>query len=147
MLQTESSIRNVSDTALWMAVYRARESERTDALFHDPFANRLAGARGEGIAASMPFKGRDSWPFVMRTLLFDQFIAEEVERGTDTVINLGTGLDTRPYRMALPATLRWVEADLPQIIDYKEEILAGEKPVCALERVRLDLAGVDGRRQ
>jgi methyltransferase (TIGR00027 family) len=147
MNQAENSIRNVSDTALWVAVYRAQESERLDALFRDPFAKRLAGERGEGIAASMPFRGRDSWPFVMRTLLFDQFIAGEVERGVDTVINLGTGLDARPYRMALPASLHWFEADLPQIIDYKEEILAGEKPVCALERIRLDLANVPDRRQ
>jgi methyltransferase (TIGR00027 family) len=147
MNQAENSIRNVSDTALWVAVYRAHESERPDALFRDPFAKRLAGERGEEIAASMPFSGRDSWPFVMRTLLFDQFIAGEVERGVDAVINLGTGLDARPYRMALPSSLHWFEADLPQIIDYKEEILAGEKPACAVERIRLNLANVRGRGQ
>jgi hypothetical protein len=48
--------------------------------------------------------------------------------------------------MALPASLQWVEVDLPGILDYKEEILPGEKPVCALERVRLDLADVNARR-
>ncbi len=31
-------IDDVSDTALWVAVYRALESERPDAIFHDPFA-------------------------------------------------------------------------------------------------------------
>jgi O-methyltransferase involved in polyketide biosynthesis len=40
-------IRNVSDTALWVAVYRARETDRPDAVFRDPYARRLAGARGE----------------------------------------------------------------------------------------------------
>lgn len=29
-------IRNVSDTALWVAVYRARETDRPDAVFRDP---------------------------------------------------------------------------------------------------------------
>jgi O-methyltransferase involved in polyketide biosynthesis len=32
------------------------------------------------------------------------------------------------------------------MIDYKEEVLAGDKPRCALERVRLDLADIAGRR-
>ncbi|MGD0484992.1 MAG: hypothetical protein ABSB58_10150, partial [Gemmatimonadales bacterium] len=36
-------IEHVSDTARWVAVHRAMESERPDALFRDPFARRLAG--------------------------------------------------------------------------------------------------------
>jgi O-methyltransferase involved in polyketide biosynthesis len=48
--------------------------------------------------------------------------------------------------MALPASLRWVEVDLPDILDYKEQILAAATPACALERVRLDLSNVDARR-
>jgi len=36
--------------------------------------------------------------------------------------------------------------DLPALVDYKEEILRDEKPACALERVRLDLADVPARR-
>jgi len=56
------------------------------------------------------------------------------------VINLAAGLDTRPYRMNLPATLTWVEIDLPGIIEYKEEMLANERPVCQLERIKLNLA-------
>ncbi len=63
------------------------------------------------------------------------------------VINLAAGLDTRPYRMELPPALKWIEIDLPGILSYKEEILAGEKPVCILERVRLDLADVTARRK
>src|SRR5438093_1410244 len=38
-----SPISSVSDTARWVAMYRAMESERPDALFHDPYARRLAG--------------------------------------------------------------------------------------------------------
>jgi len=34
-------LRNISDTARWVAIYRALESERKDAVFHDPFARRL----------------------------------------------------------------------------------------------------------
>jgi methyltransferase (TIGR00027 family) len=143
----EPLIRNISDTALLAAVYRARETERQDALFRDPFARRLAGNRGDQIADSIPFSNRNTWAWVMRTYLYDQFIAEQVQQGVDMVVNLAAGLDTRPYRMALPTALKWIEVDLPGILSYKEEILASEKPVCALERVRLDLSDTGARRE
>jgi methyltransferase (TIGR00027 family) len=148
MGQTEPLIRHISDTARWVAVYRARETERPDALFHDPFARRLAGALGEQIAGKMAYRSqKESWPFVMRTYLFDELIANQVQQGTNMVINLGAGLDARPYRMALPASLQWIEVDLPEILAYKEEILRNDKPVCRLERVRLDLANIGARRE
>src|SRR5262245_39319823 len=104
-------IHHVSDTSLWVAYYRAEESDRPDALFHDPLARRLVGERGQAIAKSMESVGRFTrWTVVIRTLLIDRFIDDLVHReGVDTVINLGAGLDTRPYRMKLPSELRWIE--------------------------------------
>jgi methyltransferase (TIGR00027 family) len=151
MSKTNSSgeplIRNISDTALWAAVYRARETERADHLFSDPFARRLAGARGEQIATSLKFSDRATWAWVMRTYLYDQFLNEQIQQGVDIVVNLAAGLDARPYRMALPSSLKWIEVDLAGILDYKEEILGAEKPGCQLERIRLDLSDVSGRRE
>ena len=143
--QEQRLLRNISDTALWVAIFRARETERHDALFRDPFARKLAGERGEQIAADMQRGLRDEWPYVARTMRFDQIATEQIQQGTDMVINLAAGLDTRPYRMDFPSS-QWIEVDLPGMIDYKEEILAGEKPRCALEKVRLDLSDVNGRR-
>ena len=140
-------IRNISDTALWVAVYRARETERPDAIFRDPLARKLAGERGEQIARSMQFGERHAWSYVARTWLVDQMIAGKVEQGTDMVVNLAAGLDTRPYRMDLPRALRWVEVDLTPMIDYKEQVLSAEKPACELMRVRMDLSDVDARRR
>jgi methyltransferase (TIGR00027 family) len=140
-------IRNISDTALLAAVYRARETERADALFRDPFARRLAGERGEQIAKSLVFSEKNSWSWFTRTYVFDQLIAQCLQKGCDLVVNLAAGLDARPYRLTLPASLKWIEVDLPEITDYKEEILRDEKPSCLLERTRLDLADVDERRK
>jgi len=105
LTDTEPLIRNLADTARWVAVYRAQESERPDAHFRDPFARRLAGERGEQIARALPFAKQNAWSFVTRTVLVDRFITEQIEEGTDVVINLAAGLDARPYRMALPAAL------------------------------------------
>lgn len=139
-------IRNVSDTARWVAVYRAQETERPDALFRDPFARKLAGERGEQIAKSMPLGRDNSWSMVTRTCVIDDLVLEQVRSGVDTVINLAAGLDSRPYRMKLPPALHWIEVDLPEILAYKEEILRDDKPVCALERIRLDLSDAPARR-
>src|SRR5579863_1652399 len=143
---TISSVRNISDTARWVAYFRARETERPDALFHDPFAGRLAGERGFQIANTLPEGNKHDWAWVARTYWFDQFLTREIANGAEMVINLAAGLDARPYRMQLPANLQWVEVDLPEIISYKEELLHGEKPRCHLERISLDLANLDARR-
>jgi methyltransferase (TIGR00027 family) len=140
-------IRNISETALWVAVYRARETERPDAVFKDPLARRLAGERGEQIARSMAFGEKHAWSYVARTWLVDQIVARQVQAGADMVLDLACGLDTRPYRMELPASLQWVEVDLPSMIDYKQQALAGEKPRCVLERVPMDLSNVAARRE
>ena len=142
----EPLIRNVSDTARWVAAYRAQESERPDAIFRDPFARRLAGERGEQIARMMPLGRDNAWSMITRTYLIDNFIKAELQRGANTVVNLAAGLDSRPYRMQLPPSLRWIEVDLPEILDYKEDVLRDERPSCALERIRLDLSDVQERR-
>jgi hypothetical protein len=136
----EPIIRNISDTALWVAVYRANESDRSDAVFHDPYARRLAGERGQKIVDAIEFGTKNSWSFIARTYLFDKFISEHVAAGYDMIINIASGLDTRPYRLALPSTLTWVDVDMPEIIDHMNSMMAAEKPNCKLERVGLDLA-------
>jgi O-methyltransferase involved in polyketide biosynthesis len=62
------------------------------------------------------------------------------------VVNLAAGLDARPYRLSLPPALTWVEVDLPGLLEYKAQALAGEKPACVLERAPLDLADGAARR-
>ncbi|HSC46478.1 MAG TPA: class I SAM-dependent methyltransferase, partial [Gammaproteobacteria bacterium] len=113
-------------------------------LFYDPYARQLAGERGAEIEKQV---GMPGWPIVVRTQVLDELILKAVEEdGYDTVLNLAAGLDTRPYRLALPAALRWVEVDLPAMIDYKREALKDAKCFCRLERHAVDLAEGAARR-
>jgi O-methyltransferase involved in polyketide biosynthesis len=122
------AIENISDTARWVAVYRAQESARPDAIFKDPFAERLAGERGHQILREMPKGQVYGWPMVVRTALFDEIIRDAVlRRKVDLVVNLAAGLDARPWRLPLPASVRWVDVDLPEILAYKTETLQDEK--------------------
>jgi methyltransferase (TIGR00027 family) len=137
-------VRNVSDTARWVATYRARETARENALFRDPLAERLAGERGPAIAERA--SRHSEWALITRTKLIDDLVMDLVAQGTETILNLAAGFDTRPYRLALPAGLKWVEADLPELIAEKNALLANEPPRCLLERVAVDLSDASARR-
>jgi methyltransferase (TIGR00027 family) len=142
----DNPIRNVSDTALWVAIYRAMESERSDALFNDPFARRLGGERGEAIVRAMPKGAATSWPMVVRTAVMDEIILRCVRQGAATVLNLAAGLDARPYRLPLPSSLRWLHVDLPDMVDYFRGQMGGETPHCELEFIAADMRDADAKR-
>ena len=145
-MSPDSVLRDISDTALGVAIERAQETERRRPLFRDPYAIMLAGERGQRIAREMRHRLVSSG-VVVRTAVFDELILRTVQRERAAcVLNLGAGLDTRPYRLALPAGLRWVEADLPSILDHKARLLVGEQPRCRLERLGVDLTDAAARR-
>jgi len=133
------NIKNVSDTAKWVAEYRAMETDRPDAIFHDFYARRLAGPEGAAIVAGMKNGRRFAWPMIVRTAVFDEIIMDRIRAGADLVLNLAAGLDARPWRLELPESLRWVDVDLPGILNHKVETLKSEKPCCRYEAVALDL--------
>lgn len=140
-------ITQVSDTAFMAAAFRAIETNHPNALFLDPFAAQLAGEQGKKIINSLPKKTLiGGWSVVLRTRIIDDFIRSAIAEGVDTILNLGSGLDTRPYRMELSKSLHWIEVDYAHVIEFKQSCLAGETPKCRLERVKLDLANTDARR-
>ena len=145
----EDPIQNVSETAIWVAYYRAQENDHPKPLFRDPLARLLVDERAQKIAESMKsISAHTRNNVIVRTVIIDRFLNSLVaERGVNTVINLGAGLDTRPYRLALPPSLRWIEVDYPHMMDFKTRKLAGEVPRFRLERVSLDLADGEQRRQ
>ncbi len=145
MAGTGGSITHVSDTARWTALHRATETARPDALFSDPLAERLAGEHGRAIVAGVPRTTRNGWWLVARTKLIDDAIAEAIANGCDRVLNLAAGLDTRPYRLELPAGFTWVEADLPKLLAEKTQLLADQVPRCRLTRTAVDLADPQAR--
>jgi methyltransferase (TIGR00027 family) len=137
----------ISETAYLVAMYRALESERPDALFRDSWARLLAGGKGQILAEMLGDKKQAANIIATRTYLIDRTIEQLIRsQQIDTVVNLGAGLDTRPYRLSLPRSLQWIEVDLPDILAYKETQLQDQKPICKLKRVRLDLADLELRK-
>jgi O-methyltransferase involved in polyketide biosynthesis len=71
----DALIKDVADTAFMVARYRAKESERPDALFRDPLAGKLAGEHGKNIVASMSSTSvLREWMVLIRTRIIDDFI-------------------------------------------------------------------------
>ncbi len=151
-MSTDLLIESVSDTALAVAYGRALETERPDALFQDIFARSLAGVKGQHIYEQMQGDRSLGWLISTRTVVLDRLILQAVQQaGIDTVLNLAAGLDTRPYRLALPAQLRWIEVDLPAMLLYKQATLQQHnqlpaRPVCQFEQIPADLRDGQQRR-
>lgn len=139
-MSKQNEIHDVTDTAIWIAAYRAEETAREDALFKDPYATLLIGEQGLSIATRTQGSRYTAWSVVIRTLIIDKFILDLIAAGIDTVVNLGAGLDTRPYRLELPLNIKWIEVDFNKIIDHKNDKLNNEIPKCRLERIGLDLS-------
>jgi methyltransferase (TIGR00027 family) len=143
-------------TALGVAAFRALESPRPDALFHDPWAARFVSAAG-----FPPDLGRDRlssaelehlWDrmaahMVVRTRFFDQYLLEAAAAGIRQVVVLAAGLDTRALRLPWPTGLRLWELDFPAMTDFKEQVLADADATAACDRrvvpvdLRLDWSG------
>jgi methyltransferase (TIGR00027 family) len=146
MSADEARVERVQDTARWVAMARATESERRDALFHDPFARRLAGPAGADLLRRLSGRAGGGWPIVARTHLIDRLVADAIRDGADSVLNLAAGLDTRPLRMELPSSLTWIEVDHADVMAEKEACLRDSTPRCHLERLGRDLSVADERR-
>jgi methyltransferase (TIGR00027 family) len=142
MTPTPGEITHVSDTALMVAACRAHETELDDAYIRDPFAARLAGERGVAILNALPPANAKVLRFGMaiRTLFVDELLLEALAaHPIKTVLSVGCGLDTRPWRLDLAPDLRWIEIDFADMLDYKDGIMSGEKPRCRRERLTVDL--------
>ncbi len=138
-------VAHVSDTAFVIAGLRAFETDREQPLFRDPLARKLAGEFGEKAAS----KGLSNlaWSVAIRTVIIDDLIALALAEGVDTILSLGAGLDTRPYRMELPPSLRWIEVDFSAVIDLKNEQLGSDAPNCRVDRFKFDLTDRASRRK
>ena len=137
-------ITHVSDTALMVAACRALETEEPDAFARDPFAARLAGERGFAILNGLQWSMILRFGMAVRTRFLDELLAEALRAedpadSVSTVLSVGCGLDTRPWRLDLPEDLRWIEVDFPDVLDYKHALLADEKAHCRVERLSVDL--------
>ncbi|GIH50576.1 methyltransferase, TIGR00027 family [Microbispora rosea] len=130
-------------SAYWTAAVRARETARPDRLFQDPWASALAGNRGRELLRRKEARDqREDVLLPLRTRWFDDAVAAELTERTGQLVELGAGLDTRPYRLQLPAGTRAFELDQSSVQQHKEAVLATmPTPLRSVTDVTTDLGG------
>jgi methyltransferase (TIGR00027 family) len=140
MSPSPGEITHVSDTALMVAACRALEAQIPDGFIHDPFAARLAGERGMAMLQGLPQPDMMRFGVAVRSRFLDELLLEALaSHPIATVLCVGCGLDTRPWRLELPPALRWIEVDFADMLDYKDALMADEAPRCRRERVTADV--------
>ena len=130
----------VAQTACLAAAARAREDERPDRLFADPFAAPLAGAAG---FAYLDRLANVPTPYVaVRTRFFDDFLGQRVRSGdVRQVVLVAAGMDARAFRLPWPPDLALYELDQPEVLALKHAILAdsGARAACRRHALGVDL--------
>lgn len=133
----------MSRTALGVARLRAQESERPDRLFNDPYAAAFVAAApaGEPGGAQLPDALRAALRLhvVVRTKFFDEQLMDACAAGCRQVVLLAAGLDTRAFRLPWPAGVRLLELDLPEVLDFKDTVLSGQRARPSCDRCVLGL--------
>jgi len=123
-----------------VAACRALEFECADGFVHDPFAARLAGTRGMAMLQALTKPEILRFGIGVRSRFMDELLLEALASSPiATVVCVGCGLDTRPWRLDLPAELRWIEVDFADMLEYKEALMSAETPRCRRERITADL--------
>ncbi|MQY30905.1 class I SAM-dependent methyltransferase [Nocardia aurantia] len=143
---------SVGATALGVAAMRAAETRRDDALFHDPYAERLVRATGDSGWARMldgDFARRraelgragvgNGGFLVGRTVYFDEYFAAATAAGLRQVVILAAGLDARAFRLEWPSGTVLFELDQPKVLAFKAGALTGVAPAADRREVAVDL--------
>jgi methyltransferase (TIGR00027 family) len=152
MSDSGAALPAVGLTAVGVAAIRAAESERSERLFSDPFAAGFVGAASSRnrLEKSAERRGRRpslaAW-VVVRTRFLDDLVLDACARGCLQVVILGAGLDARAFRLDWPDNLRLFELDLPQVLDFKQQVVRTEgwHPACERITVPVDLSDDWGR--
>lgn len=142
----------VGRTALLVAAARAAETTRADRLFTDSLAADFVAAGGGveiptgGPAAPPDAPERTPNSFAdyapIRTRFFDDYLIE-VARTIQQVVIVAAGLDTRAFRLGLPADVTVYELDSAEVLDFKQRVLdeRGAQPTSRRIPVATDLRG------
>jgi methyltransferase (TIGR00027 family) len=139
-----------------VAKIRAAESRRADRLFDEPYAGAFvvaapaafadeqrAAARAPATSPMAKWGETFAAHAVLRTRFFDDYLRSAADRRIRQIVLPAAGLDTRAFRLAWPAGTRLYEVDLPDMLRFKEAVLADQAAEAGCQRhvVPADLRG------
>jgi O-methyltransferase involved in polyketide biosynthesis len=112
----QAELGEIQETLYIPLLARVRETEHKHPLLRDPKAVEMAAAIDIDEAR---FGGNGGSIMVLRTAIYDHWVREFVaEHPSGTVVELGTGLNTRFERVD-NGRVHWYDLDLPDTIDLR----------------------------
>lgn len=126
----------ISNTAYYCCGVRMEDAKKIRSICNDAYAERFMGERGRQIFEPFKSERMPNISNITRCRLIDDYLSAELaENNQLTIITIGAGFDTRPYRLAGG---NWLEIDEPQIISYKNEKLPVEECSNPLRRISIN---------
>ncbi|OKH39775.1 hypothetical protein NIES2119_05890 [[Phormidium ambiguum] IAM M-71] len=146
MLSDDRTQKAISHTALIVAAKRAIEHQRSDRLFDDPFADKLAAdeipvllERWQKLGDNLTqIKAKRTRFIAVRTRFYDDFLMSAQLLSSQVVI-LGAGMDARAFRLPWCKGTRVYEVDRSEVLDYKNSILQDVPAKCIRSVIKADL--------
>ncbi len=115
----------VAPRALNAAMARAWETFTERPLFTDPYARLFVDAAGQHELPATPDHQRSLIDYAAaRTKWFDEYFLSSSSSGVSQVVILSAGLDARAWRLPWLADTAIYEVDQPQVLEFKQRILA-----------------------
>jgi O-methyltransferase involved in polyketide biosynthesis len=116
-------LQKLGSTALITVVARARASQDQNESFCDPWAEKVMEKLTPEQIRSVE-TGTVNAGVLVRELVFDDAITKLLlDRPQAVAVNIGTGLDSRPFRLSTLAS-QWYDYDLPDVIAVRRSIYA-----------------------
>jgi methyltransferase (TIGR00027 family) len=133
---------SVGATAVMVALARATETASANPLIRDQFAEPLVSTpelekvreqvaswwsgTDEADDPDGALRAQEMISYqAVRTHYFDSYFAGAVAAGIRQAVIVAAGLDSRAYRLDWPAGTTVYEIDLPKVLEYKAQTLAG----------------------
>ncbi|MER7177313.1 class I SAM-dependent methyltransferase [Streptomyces mesophilus] len=110
------------ETLLMTLYLRAVDSRRARPVLGDPHAQRIMEQIDYDFGRLRSLRGAASL-VAARARRFDAWTAEFLHEYPDAlVLHLACGLDSRPLRVARPASAVWIDVDYPEVIELRERL-------------------------
>lgn len=124
--QTDVQLSGVAETLLIPLYFRAKETQRPDALVRDEQAVALVKQLDYDFS-KIKLREHDEVALILRLREFDRLARDFLARHPDgVVVHIGCGLDTRFQRVAEGGRIEWYDLDLPEVIDLRRRLIGGE---------------------
>ena len=128
----------ISKTAFYCCGVRMQDAASDNPVCGDSFAKVFMNEDGLRVLEAFKDETSPNATNVVRHRIIDDFLRAELEKNSGlTIVTIGAGFDSRPYRLTGGT---WVEIDEPQIIAYKNERLPAENCANRLSRIAMDFA-------